>query len=345
MSDKRNIVFIINTPGQAYTWRNLINEFLNNKFQVRILVRDFGVTKNVLTSFGFEYIPFNVKYSKATRYLGAINHINAVYRNTVGLNATAIIGFGVDAAITAVRLKIPCFIFTDGDQTPIQNTLVHLFSNVVFTPECFKKNLGKKQIRIKGYKELAYLHPSRFTPDPNIFDELNIKPDTKYVILRFNAFKAIHDIGQRGLTISDRIIAAKEISSYYRVFISSEGDLPSELESYKIPIAPHRIHHALYYAQMILSDTGTMSVEAAVLGTPAIICFSKVDDFGNFKELENKYGLIYTYKNGKEAIAQAKALLQQHDLKERWAEKRKIMLNDKIDVTNFIFDYINKYLV
>jgi predicted glycosyltransferase len=94
---------------------------------------------------------------------------------------------------------------------------------------------------------------------------------------------------------------------------------------------------------MFVSDTGTMITEAAILGTPAIQCYSDFGHCGNLLELEQKYGLVYTFKEPALAITQAINLVQQPDLKEQWAKKRQILLRDKIDVTQFFVDFLENY--
>jgi hypothetical protein len=341
--NKTRFLFLINTAGQAYTWQPVIQDLLNKGFEIKILARDQGHTIKILQSFGLEFSVFNVIGSRATRLLGFLKHLKIIYKLSNDFNPSMIIGFGVDAAILAVRLRKNCVVFIDDDPTLIQNHLAGFLSNAVITPQCFKSNLGKKQIRIEGYKELAYLHPNYFKPDPAIFDELGINRSDKYVIVRFNAFAAVHDIGKRGFSNEDKITAVKQLGKYIRIFISSENNLPYDLEPYRLPIPPHRIHHVLSYAQLFLSDTGTMSTESAILGTPSIICLSNANKFGNFIELENRYGLLYAFNEPEKAIAKALELIQQPDLKEQWAKKREILLADKIDVTKFMVNFIENY--
>lgn len=105
------------------------------------------------------------------------------------------------------------------------------FTKVIFTPDCFYENIGKNQLRFKGYMELFYLHPSRFKPNRN-FNEI-IKKE-KVVLLRFVSWEVFHNIGQKGLSSEEKIKLTKLISKKYDVFISSESELPSELEQYKL---------------------------------------------------------------------------------------------------------------
>jgi predicted glycosyltransferase len=255
-----------------------------------------------------------------------------------------IVGAGIIEAYVSVLLRKPCIIFEDTEQTPsLERSQWKQLASTIITPDCFLKDLGKKQVRFAGYKELAYLHPNYFKPDSSILNELGLSKNEKFVILRFNVFDAVHDIGRHGFTATYQLKLVEELKKHAKVFISPEGILAKELESHLLPIAYDRIHHALYYAQMLVSDTGTMTTEAAILGTPGIMCLSNAGQFGNFIELEQKYDLIYSFREPDQAIQKAVELIQQPDLKEQWAIKRRKLLADKIDVTQFMVDFIENY--
>jgi len=340
------LVFFINTPAQVHTWRNVIDILVNKGHHVRVLARDYGSTLTLLDKYGFEYSVY-IKPSRA-RYLKGfefLSHVLGADRLSREFKPDIIVGFGVVESLTSALLRKPCILVIDSEPLPVQHFLSKLFASVILTPSCFRKELGKKQIRFNGYKELAYLHPDSFKPDPSIYDELGINRDEKYVILRFNAFDAFHDIGKYGFPLHHQHQLVKELERHARVFISAEGSLPEDLKSYNLSIPFHRIHHVLYYAQLLVSDTQTLTTEAAILGTPAIRCnsFAGPNDMGNFVELEQKYDLIYCFPEPDRAIEKALELVQKPDLKERWAEKREILLGDKIDVAGFMVWFIENY--
>lgn len=338
------LLFFISTPAQFHTWRNLTNNLVNKGHQVKILARDYGSTLTLLKEYGFQHSVYNapsgLKYLKSFELL---SHVLGAHKLSRKFDPDIVVGFGVVESITSGLLRKPCIVFADSEPLPLQNLLTKLFASAILTPSCFRKDLGRKHIRIAGYKEFAYLHPNRFTPDPSIYQELGINKEEKYIILRFNAFDAVHDIGRHGFSLADKHRLVKELEKYAKVFISSEGSLPEDLESYKLPTAFHRIHHVIYYAQLLIADTGTMVTEAAVLGTPSILCGSFVGQFGNFMELEQKYDLIYCFQEPNKAIRKVLELIQQPNLKEQWAKKRERLLADKIDVTEFMVWFIENY--
>jgi uncharacterized protein len=344
------VSFVIHTPGQANFWRYPILKLKERGHAVQVLSRDDKSTSNLLQSYNIPFKAYGKIIGGKTSRTPAekiaklpFHFLNSLY-NLNKFKPDIVIGTGIIEAYSARILGKPCIIFEDTEVTPSieRNQWKYLASSII-TPESFSKDLGKKQVRFAGYKEIAYLHPNYFSPDPTIYDELKINKDEKYVILRFNSLDAIHDIRRHGFTISDQFNLVKELEKYARVFISPERALPEELNKYRLSIPYHRIHHALYYAQLFVSDTGTASTEAAILGTPAIMLFSGKGIIGNFLELEQKYDLMYTYFQADEVLKKAIELIKQPDLKDLWANKRQKMLSDKIDVTGYIVNFIENY--
>ena len=342
---QKSILFYINTPAQFHTWKHLIFDLSKLGYQIKILGRDYGQTLQLLDEYGLEYTSFEITKSKYLRSLDIFVHLREGIKLARKSNPSYIMGFGVDAALLGFLLKSRSIIFTDDDLLHFENFIIKTFAGVIFTPDCFRGNLGKNHFRLPTYKELSYLHPNCFQPDFGIYNELRIRSDEKYVLIRFNLFDAGHDVGKHGFSVRDRIGLVKELGKYAKVFISPEGKLPEELEEYRLPVSANRIHHVLYYAQLLVSDTQTMTTEAAVLGTPVVRSNDWVGphDMGNFIDLEKKYGLVYSFHEPERALQKALELVQQTDLKEQCAKKRQILLSDKIDLTQLMVSFIENY--
>jgi hypothetical protein len=174
---------------------------------------------------------------------------------------------------------------------------------------------------------------------------LDVSKNEPYVILRFSAFDASHDIGIKGFSLEDKRRLVKDLCKYANVFISSEVMLPKDLEKFRIDIPQDRMHDALYYASMLVGDTQTSTTEAACLGIPAVRCNSFVgkNDMSNFIELENIYGLIFNFNIPEKAIEKSIELIQEQDLKEKWINKKEKLYKNKIDVTAFMTWFIEDY--
>jgi len=193
--------------------------------------------------------------------------------------------------------------------------------------------------------ELAYLRPNYFSPDLSVLELQGVKKGEKYAILRFVKWNANHDLGHTGIAPENKIKAVQEFAKHARVFISSESELPAELESFKIKIPPEKMHDALAFSALLYGESATMASECAVLGTPAIY----LDDFGRgyTNEEEQKYGLVFNFTESQEdqglSIEKGIELLTTPGLKQVWQRRRQKLLNDKIDVTNFMVWFVENY--
>ena len=137
----------------------------------------------------------------------------------------------------------------------------------------------------------------------------------------------------------------QELSRYSTVYISSEDPLPADLERYKRNIKPEEMHSLLSEANLLVTDSGSMTTEAAIMGIPAVRCnrFIGHSNVGIFMELENQYGLIFSYRDSNQALKKAIELIQIPDIRISWEQKRKVLLQDKIDVTSFMVWFVEHY--
>jgi predicted glycosyltransferase len=166
-----------------------------------------------------------------------------------------------------------------------------------------------------------------------------------FFIIRLVAFKAHHDHSHRGLSLGAKRRLIDSLSRFGRVFLTVEGDVPAEFMHHQMAISPHLIHHILAFATMLIADSQTMTMEAAVLGTPAIRCNTFVRRCSVIEELEGKYGLTYGFLPQEEGrmFDRIAELLRHPSLKEEWATRRRRMLADKIDLTAWILDFVDNY--
>jgi predicted glycosyltransferase len=124
------------------------------------------------------------------------------------------------------------------------------------------------------------------------------------------------------------------------VFITSEAELPAEFKPHQIHVPPHRIHDVLAFARLYLGEGATMATEAGLLGTPSIYVSSLVGTMGNFEELMDRYGLVYSTCDPAEALRQAVQLMELKDPKAELGRRRDRLLADKIDVARFVFELL-----
>lgn len=235
-------------------------------------------------------------------------------------------------------LGIKTCVFTDTEHAKLSNSLTFPFATWICTPKAFNEDLGPKQIRYDGYQEMAYLHPEYFRPDPNILDEIKLSSNDPYFVLRFVSWGASHDVGKKGLSDSEKIMLVKQLEPLGRVIITSETPLSAELDSYRMSISPIHIHDLLYYASLYVGEGATMAAEAAILGTPSI--YINPLSAGTLDELENEYHLIYQNLCLDKIINKAKKMLRNVKAKNHYKIDHQRMLTNKVDVTQWLVDFV-----
>lgn len=336
-------------PAHVHLFKNVIWRLQEKGHNVLVTARNKEVTIDLLKAYKFEYIKVGeIGSTKADLMREWINRDYEILKIAKKFNPDVLMGMSNPCvAHVSWILRKKAILLDDSEVTNFSHKITYPFANVICTPSLYKKDLGKKQVRYDGYHELAYLHPNYFTPNPSVLEYFGLNQRDKYVILRFVSWGANHDVGHKGLSLEDKRRAVHELEKYGRVLITSEKPLPDDLEKYRISAPPEKMHDLLFYAQMLFGDSQTMTTEAAILGTPAIRCNSFVgeNDMSNFKELENKYGLIFNYNNSEESLEKAVELLHKSGLKEEWSGKKERLLKDKIDVTGFFIWFIENYPV
>ena len=100
------------------------------------------------------------------------------------------------------------------------------------------------------------------------------------------------------------------------------------------------MHDALAYATLFIGESATMASECAMLGTPAIFVNSL--SAGTLEEQE-KYGLIFGFRNSEGALEKAIDLLNTPSLKQEFQKLSREMLSGKIDVTAFMVWFVENY--
>jgi uncharacterized protein len=332
------ILIDIGHPGHVHFFKHAVWELQKRGHQIFFSARDKDVTISLLEYYKFDHRTLSkIGTGQLGLYREFIQREIALTRLMIKYRPDVVTGIGGEfIAPVAKLLGIPAIVFTDSEPVPIDRFLTYPIANAICTPDCFNKDLGKRQIRYNGYHELAYLSPQYFKPDPAVLSQIGITENERFAIIRFVAWKASHDIGQKGFSLDQKRSVIQKLHQYGRVFITSEKKLPKEFESFRLTLPPHQMHDIMYYAQLLIGDGATMATEASILGTPAIRSSSMALNMGNFVELMERYQLVYSYYNLEEALQKATDILEQPHSKREWQLKRDRMLAEKIDVTKFV---------
>jgi len=340
------ILIDIGHPAHVHLFKNFAKEMLIKGHQILFTCREKEFETNLLKSENFDFISFGRKYrSIKGKAFGLVKFNYRLFKVALKFKPDIFLSAGsMYAAQVSFIYRKPHICFEDTFNFE-QVRLYKSFTKTILTSNYKHPYLGKNNIKYKGYHELAYLHPKRFKPNNKILKELKLSENENYVLIRFVAWSASHDINHDGIDYKNKIKAIKEFSKYAKVFVSSEKELTDELKQYKLPTSPKDIHSVMFYACLIFGESATMVTEGAVLGVPGVY----LDDTGRCytKELEEKYGLVYNFSESKsdqeKAISKGIDILKKLDNKKTWVNKKNKILNDKIDVTAFLIWFIENY--
>jgi len=333
----------INHPAHVHFFKNFVLKIKEIGHEVLITASDKDVACALLDNYGFEYIRLGSYGNSIFQKIANIPIMDFnMYRAVKTFRPDLFVGIAsARAAHTAFLLRKRCIIFDDTEHAKEQISLYAPFVETICTPVAFSKNLGRKQIRYNGFHELAYLHPKVFTPNRGVLKELSLSDEEPFFVVRFVSWSASHDIGQKGFTSKGRRALVDLLRQHGRIIITSEKPLPEEYKPFQMSVNPAKVHDLLYYAKMYIGEGATMASEAAVLGTPSI--YVNTLTLGYLNELEQKYQLVSIYSDENKALKEIENLLAAGGLKEQWRQRRKVMLQDTIDVTEWIVTFIENY--
>jgi predicted glycosyltransferase len=163
--------------------------------------------------------------------------------------------------------------------------------------------------------------------------------------IRFAKLTAWHDENKKGITDKLALQIVKLLEPYGKIHLSSERELSPELEPYRVKVKASDILDVLYYADLYLGDSQTMTAEAAVLGTPSLRFNDFVGKLGYLEELEHKYQLTYGIPTDQpeKLLEKLKELVSIPQLKATWEKRRNSMLEQTIDPTRFMVWFFENY--
>ncbi len=325
------ILFYFGHPAQYLFFRDTIKQLIaSDKNKITILIKTKDVLEELIKSDKLDYInilPKERKKSKLSILLSLLKRnfkLLTIVRKT---GSKLLIGTDASIAHVGMLLRVKRISITEDDYEVVKQlgNLTYPFTNTILCPEvCDVGKWKEKKVGYPGYMKLGYLHPSVFTLDVTVLDNYGIKG------ISHNILNKIIEIFQD-----------KKLT----VFISSEGNLDEKYHSFLLKIKPCDMHHILASANMLVSDSQSMSVEAAILGVPSI----RLSDFSGrisvLEELEHVYGLTFGIKpkNDRQLFEKLNELLQMQNLKEVFKIRQKKMLINKINVSPFLKWFVENY--
>ncbi len=334
-------------PAHVHLLKGLYIGLIQKGHHVVVTVKDIPVAIRLLEQFHIPYIHLGAKKdSFLGKFLLQWSYTFQLFKLHLKYKFDLSIGSSLSITQLKIVTGIPAIVFDDDDDDlePLFARIAHPFASIVLTPSSIRRKT-EKAIYYSGFHELAYLHPNRFDVDTSVLNMLGVRDDEIYFVLRFNAFKAHHDVGETGLNIEQKKKLVALLQNYGRIFITTESEIEDVFKPYQLSIAPDKIHSVLYFATLFVGDSQTMTTEAALLGTPAIKLNSFAGKLSVPNELEMKYKLCFSYQplQFETFLSKIQSLLNDVSLKQTWMLRRQQLLADKINVTSFYLWFIENY--
>ncbi|MDA3861545.1 MAG: DUF354 domain-containing protein [Melioribacteraceae bacterium] len=337
-------------PAHFYLFKNSIAELRKKNHTVIIASKNKDVLQQLLIEHKEDYVKIEKKQRADNKIAIVWNSIfrslrlgAIIKKNKIDL----VVSSAADFAPICRMYGAPIINFLEDDlaEFPMYSRIFGPFINQIICPvSCDTGRLEEKTIHYPGNQELAYLHPNSFIPSWDIVKALFSK-DKKNYIFRFAKLTAWHDDNISGISNKTAEKIINYLGALGNVFISSERELPESIDKFRIKISAKEMHHFLFYADLLISDSQTMTAEAAVLGTPSVRYNDWVGRLGYLEELETKYGLTFGVKSGEEEILLKiiKEVISKSEDKTYWQQNRKKFINNSIQTDKMITWFIENY--
>ncbi len=341
------ILIDINHPAHVHYFRNFIKLMEAKGHQFFVINRDSKMINQLLDYYGIEHTIRNKRPKRKGAFVSMLNLIWMTLwciKKSLFFHPDLYMGFASSAcAITSRFFRKTCILMDDTEHNVMNHKIYKKFCSAVLTPFYFNKDLWKgkksKQIRFNAFVEQLYLHDEQYKKNVSILEELNVKA-YEYVIVRYIAYDAHHDKNVHPLSVETKMQIVREISKYYKVFVSLEASINNPFyDNYLLKISPEKIHDLEAYAKFMITEGATMASESFILGVPYLY-INPLKCGYIFYQCNNYPKRCFQTIEGKEVLAIVSKLLKSemdNELERLNVEQR------TINPTNFLVWFVENY--
>jgi uncharacterized protein len=344
-----NILIYLAHPAQYHFYKFIVRDLQRNGHTVKMVIKSKDILETLLQEDGVPYeniLPEGRKGKNSGMFLSMLKRDVRLLIIARKFKPDILLGSDSCTAHIGWFIGKPSISFGEDDFAIIKKLAWAMlpFTSVIISPGVCKMGpFINKKVPFEGYMKLAYLHPHVFTPDRNVISGFSTG---KFCIIRTAKLSAHHDGQIRGLdkTILEKLIPALE-SKGMTIFMDAENPMEESFTKYAIKLPKNQFHQLIAFAELVISDSQSLSVEAAILGVPSI----RFNDFAGkisvLEELEHTYGLTFGISpdDPEKLFLKLKELMDMKDRNAEFQQRRKKMLSEKIDVKAYIVWFIENY--
>ena len=283
-SMKKRIWVDLLNPSHPLFFKVLIDE-LEEDYDFQITVRQRAETIGLSDQLGLNAKTMGAFYDdKKMKTIGTINRVITLFSQVEPFDWSLSFENSDCVAASRMRLKKSILLF-DNDLKFRKNTgyiqffenRVKLFANHIIMPKAAENVFNgfscRKNIHtFNGYKEDIYL--ADYTPDPSVQASI---PFDHYVVIRPEALGSFY--------VQQKFSLVPGLLSYFNghevpvVYLPRQPGDMKLTEGYGVFVLPTPLHglDLCYYADAVLTGSGTMAREAACMGKPAVSFFPNTD--------------------------------------------------------------------
>lgn len=345
------ILFFLVHPTKYYLFRETFRRLTQLNINYDIVISSKDVFSSLLKNDGIKHINLFPGGRKIKNIPILLNAILSLIRTLLKLYIFVFNKkynlFITDDVLTILGKvkKVPSIIYNDNDLATVPNLSV-LFkcADFILCPDSTDMSkYNYKRITFKGNKALAHLSPRYFKPDFELLKKYGLSGE-KYCMLRLVSLNATHDINNNiGLHPSalDEIIP--KIIRKNKLIISSEKKISKNYQEYLLTGDPLDFPHLLAQAEYLITDSGSVATEAAVLGVPNILVNSIADKCSVLKEMKSKYFIMDYYNKYEQARDNIMSIIDGNYDKESFSKLSKKYIDESDDVNDVIINIILKF--
>lgn len=345
------VLFMISHPAHFHMFRYTICNLQRDGNEVLVVIRPKDVLETLCQNAGMPYI----KVRNRPRRFGMVGLGVSLIGKTIETWKIAkrerpdmLVGSDGVLAVVGKLMRKPAFECYEDDAEAIAlyaKLFFPIYTDLIAPDCCSAWKWENKKTSYKSYHELGYLHPNQFAPDRSKVEQYGIDTIKPYFLVRFAQLTAHHDVKIHGINteIAERMMEL--LLPHGMVYISSERPLEPQFEKYRIQIDPLDMHHVMAFASLYIGDSQTMAAEAGVLGVPFVRFNDFVGRLSYLNQLENDYhlGFGHTTNDVEGFFDSIQKWLDMPDRKAICAERRKKMLSEKTDYSQFLTWFIENY--
>lgn len=330
------------TPKHALFFEPLYRELVRDGNDVLITTRAYreAVESLLLRRLPFRIVGEHGGASRIGKLLASARRIDRLASPIAEWKPDTSISFSSpEAARVAFGLGIPHVAANDSPHSWRVARLSIPLARYVCCPWIFPKSIwlsfGGRDDGIFTYRALdAAAWLKKFKPNPKVLRQLSVETDRPIIVLRTEESFASYLEGRASDTapvIGPVVNQLIKLKLEAQILISTRYGLQAPTLKKKFGSKVRVIDHVvdstslLYYSTMFIGSGGTMTVEAALLGKPAISCFPG-DKPRYIRYLEGK-GLVRTVLSPKKIALLAKKTMSSERSKNAQQRRGSELLN------------------